>query len=204
MHSDVRPLGPGQVERVLRRADQFGPHHDPGPCLPLRPAGRRPVGGRAGGLDRNLLVPRQPLSGRAGRPRLRPGTRGGEAGSHRCRLPDLVEQVQGRRLGPRPPQHLRLDREAGPRRSRLAVRAPARYRLHHRVWRRDQGPVLAQPDLPARLPAVAEGLRRLRRLRRALPYPGRQPAAAGGYRGDAAPRPRSAGALPPSSRPMAS
>ena len=68
MHSDRSGYwDDGAGQRVLRRADRFRPHHDPRPRRALRPAGRRSPGRPAVGLDRHLLVPRRPLSRRAGR-----------------------------------------------------------------------------------------------------------------------------------------
>ena len=183
-----RLLGERPDQRVLRRADRLRPQDDSRARLAVQPPGRRPARCRAGRLDGDVLVSRRPVLGRSGRQRLRACSRRREERPDRGRLSDSVEQVQARRCRTRPHEHLRLDRVARSGRPRVAVRAPARRRLQRGVRRGDDRPGRVEPRLPARLPARPDGLRDLRRLRRAVPHHRRQRAAARGDRCDAARR----------------
>ena len=109
--------------------------------------------------ERNGTEPVVPLRRRAvlvrGRRRYDLRDRLAEAPQRRLRreLPDAVRQLHRARLRARPDVDRRLDRGVRPGRDRLAARPAARRRLQHRVRRRVERAELAQPALPARLPA---------------------------------------------------
>ena len=154
--STHRLLGRRPGQRVVRRADRHRPPDDPRPrralqrcrsttCTPpSRPARPR----RTSFVG--ALLPR----------RRRPTPTSCAIAASLARRPRPRRAIRRRstRLTPEgfALDHmsvLRLDRVARARRPRVAARPAARRRLQHRVRRRDDRAVVAQPRLPARLPA---------------------------------------------------
>ena len=112
------------------------------------------------GTDRHVLVLRQRTT-RSPRP-----TRTSSRSTRRSRpaqggrLSDDVRELNAGGATVRRDVGLRLDRELRSRRPRLADGPAARRRLQRGVRRRDEGPGVAQPHLPARLPAEPRRLSR--------------------------------------------
>ena len=167
-----RLLGQRPGSRAVRRADRHGAQDDPRARQAVQPGDRRPARRRAERLDRHVPLLRRLLPRRRGRSRLQGDPRGAAPRPVRGELSDDLQDLDARGDRPRQHEHLRVDRVPRAGRPLVAVRPAARRRLQHRVRRRDDRAVRAQPRLPARL------LRRcalaLRPVRRAIPHRRRQ------------------------------
>ena len=112
------------------------------------------------------------------------------------RLSHDVRFQHGGRASAGSDERLRVHRAAHSRGASLAARGAARRRLRHRVRRRFDRAVGAQPDFPARVSARCQLVVDLRRVRREVPHPRRQSAAARSHRPLPRRRRRQDGAAP--------
>ena len=185
MHSDFvdsRATGPTARRASLRRADRHGPQDDPRRSPALPPGDRRPARRGAATASRTRTA-----SSAATTPRTQADERLPAGARRRCsatcprraiRRPTIIHDR--RRIALDHMSVYEWIESPRARRPPLAVRAAARRRLQHRVRRRDDRPVRAEPRLPARLQGRRRQLLDLRRVRRALPHRRRQrPAPAG-------------------------
>ena len=163
----------GQIYEHGGELIDSGPQGPARPCRRARPAARQPV---EGGDERHRgarLLLRQAVHVRADDFRLSAGAHSDGAGRQGRGLPDALQLEHAARRGARPHVGLRLHRALRPGRSSLPARCASGCRVQHRVRRRDERPVVAEPALPDRL-LEAEHLHDLRRLRREVPHQRRE------------------------------